>query len=209
MPRPHTLNIAETFASFQGEGGRQGEPTIFVRLAGCNLACDFCDTKSARRGGRPASVRGIVARVERLKARFPAEWVCLTGGEPMLQEVGPLVSALKTAGFRVQIETNGTIFRPVAADRITLSPKPPGYAFHPGFRRRAAEVKLVVSRELTLDVLSRIRKEIPASKPVFLQPESNAVWSRAKAVRLAAAAVRRGWKNVRLSLQLHKVYGFR
>ncbi len=209
MPRPRTLRIAEIFASFQGEGGRLGEPTIFVRLAGCNLDCDFCDTKSARRGGRSASIQAVVARVERLWSRFPAEWVCLTGGEPMLQEIGPFVSALKAAHFRVQVETNGTVFRPVRADRITLSPKPPGYAFRPAFKRRAAEVKLVVSRELTLAVLTRAREEIPPSKPVFLQPESNAPWSRAKAVKLARAAVRLGLPNVRLSLQLHKVYGVR
>jgi 7-carboxy-7-deazaguanine synthase len=209
MPRPHTLKIAETFASFQGEGARQGEPTIFVRLAGCNLACAFCDTKFARRGGRSASVSGIVARVELAKKRFPAAWACLTGGEPMLQDIGPLVSALKKEGFRVQIETNGTIFRPTAADRITVSPKPPRYRVHPSFRRRAAEVKLVVSRDLTLPAIARIRKAFPAATPVFLQPESNAAWSRAKAARLAGAALRAGLKNIRLSLQLHRVYGMR
>ena len=209
MPRPHTLKIAEAFASFQGEGARQGEPTIFVRLAGCNLACDFCDTKSARRGGRLASVQAILARVERLRKRFPAEWVCLTGGEPMVQDVGPLVAALRKAGFRVQIETNGTIFRPVAVDRITVSPKPPGYAVHPSFRKSAAEVKLVVSRDLALPTVARVRKTFPASTPLFLQPESNAAWSRDKAARLAGAALRTGLKNIRLSLQLHKVYGMR
>ncbi len=209
MPRPRTLNIAETFASFQGEGARQGEPSIFVRLAGCNLTCDFCDTKYARRRGRPVSVPRILARVKRLRTRFPAGWVCLTGGEPMAQEIAPLVAALKAERFRVQIETNGTLFRPVAADWITLSPKPLGYAFDPAYMRQAAEVKLVVSRELTLAAISRVRGAIPADRPIFLQPESNAAWSRAKAVRLAGAAVRRGLKNVRLGLQLHKVYGVR
>ena len=209
MPRPPTLKISEIFASFQGEGARQGEPTIFVRLAGCNLACGFCDTKSARRGGRPVSVAAIVARVAGLRNRFPAEWVCLTGGEPMLQDIGPLVSALRKAGFRVQIETNGTIFRPIPADRITLSPKPPGYAFDPSFRRRAAEVKLVVSRDLSLADVAGVRNSFPAATPVFLQPESNAAWSRARAARLAAAALRAGLRNVRLSVQLHKVYGMR
>lgn len=209
MPRLRTLKIAETFASFQGEGGRQGEATIFVRLAGCNLSCGFCDTKSARRGGRPVSISAIVARVERQRKRFPAEWVCLTGGEPMLQEIGPLVSALKKTGFRVQVETNGTVFRPVAADRVTISPKPPAWAFDPEFRRRAAEAKLVVSRGLRLDDIVRVREALPAATPVFLQPESNAPWSRDRAVRLASAAVRRGLRNVRLSLQLHKVYGVR
>ncbi len=209
MRQPPTLKIAEVFASFQGEGGRQGAPTIFVRRAGCNLKCGFCDTKSARQGGRPAPVREIVARVEKLWQRFPAGWVCLTGGEPMLQEIGPLAAALRTAHFRVQVETNGTIFRPVKADRITLSPKPPGYRFDPAFKRKAAEVKLVVSRELGFAALARVRKEIPEAKPVYLQPESNAAWSRERAAKLAEEALRRGLANVRLSLQLHKVYRIR
>jgi 7-carboxy-7-deazaguanine synthase len=209
MPRPPILKIAEVFASFQGEGGRQGEPTIFVRLAGCNLSCDFCDTKSARRGGRPVSVPRIVSRVERLNGRFPAAWVCLTGGEPMLQDIGPLVSGLKNAGFRVQVETNGTVFRATAADRITVSPKPPAFASHPAVRKKAAEVKLVVSRGLTLAAVERVRMAYPAAIPVFLQPVSNAGWSRDKALRLAKSAVRSGLKNIRLSLQLHRVYGIR
>jgi 7-carboxy-7-deazaguanine synthase len=209
MPRPPILRIAETFASFQGEGGRQGEPTIFVRLAGCNLACDFCDTKFARRGGRPSSVAEIVARVGRLKRRFPAGWVCLTGGEPFLQDIGPLVAALKKAGLRVQIETNGTIHRSVGADRITLSPKPPRHAFHPAFRREAAEAKLVVTRGLRLARIAAVRKALPAAKPLYLQPESHAPWSRAKAARLAAAAVRAGLPNIRLSVQLHKAVGIK
>ena len=82
-----------------------------------------------------------------------------------------------------------------------------GYAFDPAYMRQAAEVKLVVSPELTLTAVSRVRSATPPDRPLFLQPESNAAWSRAKAVRLAGAAVRRGLKNVRLGLQLHKVYG--
>jgi 7-carboxy-7-deazaguanine synthase len=209
MPRPPFLRIAETFASFQGEGGRQGEPTIFVRLAGCNLACDFCDTKFARRGGRPMTVSAVVARAVGLRKRFPAGWICLTGGEPFLQDIGPLVSALKKAGFHVQIETNGTIHRSVGADRITLSPKPPRHAFHPAFRREAAEAKLVVTRGLRLSDVAAVRKALPAARPLFLQPESHAPWSRAKAARLAGAASRAGLPNVRLSVQLHKAIGIK
>jgi len=209
MPRPHTLKIAEVFASFQGEGGRQGEPMIFVRLAGCNLECAFCDTKAARRGGRAASIEAIAGRVDRLRRRFPAGWVCLTGGDPMLEDIGPLISVLKRSGLRVQVETNGTVFRPVAADRLTVSPKPPSYDVRPELRGRASEAKLVVTRDLTATAVARVRRAFPPAVPLYLQPESNFAWSRAKADRLAWAAVRAGLGDVRLSVQLHKVYGLR
>jgi 7-carboxy-7-deazaguanine synthase len=209
MRRPPTLKTIEVFASIQGEGLRQGEPTVFVRLASCNLRCAFCDTKSAWRGGRNLSAADISEQIRRLRRRFPASWVCLTGGEPLAQEVGPLVRRLRREGSLVQIETNGTFEPRPAVDWYTVSPKPPRYAFHPAFVRKAREVKLVVSRELTFGRLAAIRTAFPASTPVLLQPQGNARWSMAKATELLDRALRSGLANIRVSVQLHRVYGFR
>ena len=206
-PRP-TLRIAEIFGSFQGEGLRAGEATIFVRLAGCNLRCPFCDTKGARRGGRPMSPGRVAAAALSLQRRWPASWVDITGGEPTLQDLGPLVDGLRAAGFSVQVETNGTGNLPPAVDWVSVSPKPPRYEAIPSLRGRASEVKLVATRDLTLAVVERLRREFPSRIPVVLQAQSNAPWSRAKAARLVRA-VRMGWTNVRLGLQLHRLYGFR
>jgi 7-carboxy-7-deazaguanine synthase len=205
MPRPRTLKIAEIFASLQGEGLRQGEPTIFVRLAGCDLRCPFCDTKRAWTGGRPTSVERIADRVARLKKARPAEWIVLTGGEPLMQDVGPLVRLLKSTGFKIQVETNGHYYRRLPADWYTVSPKPPDYIFHPEYRTKAREVKLVASRELTFAVVTRIRDAFPPATPLLLQPESNTALSRAKALRLLRRAAKEGRTNVRLSLQMHKI----
>lgn len=205
MPRPPTLRIAEVFASLQGEGLRQGEPTIFVRLAGCNLRCPFCDTKRARRGGRAE----IAAEAGRLHARFPAAWVCLTGGEPLAQDVGPLVRLLKKGGWRVQVETNGTFPCPAGVDWLTVSPKPPLYRIRRGLRGRAREVKLVVSRGLTLERVVRMRRSVPPAVPLILQPQDNAAWSARQALDLLEGAYRAGLRNLRLSLQLHKAIGIR
>ena len=209
MRRPPTLKTTEIFASVQGEGLRQGEPTIFVRLSGCNRRCDFCDTKKAWRGGRETPVEKIVGEVLRLRRGFPAAWVCLTGGEPLAQDIRPLVRRLHEEGLKVQVETNGTFPPEPGADWLTVSPKPPDYDVHPGFLKRAREVKLVVCRTLTIDAVRTIRKSFPPEIPLILQPQSNAPWSRKKALKILEDAYRRGLSNIRLSVQLHKVYGLR
>ena len=209
MRRPPTLKTIEIFASVQGEGLRQGEPTIFVRLAGCNRRCGFCDTKRAWRGGREMSVDTIVKEIGRLRLDFPTTWVCLTGGEPLAQNVGPLVRRLHDEGLKVQIETNGTFPPEPEADWLTVSPKPPDFDLHPGFRKRVREVKLVVCRALDLDDVRTVRAAVPPAVPLILQPQSNALWSRKKAIKLLEDAGRSGLEGLRLSVQLHKVYGLR
>jgi len=209
MHRPPTLKTTEIFASVQGEGLRQGEPTIFVRLSGCNRRCGFCDTKKAWRGGRETPVEKIMEEVLRLRRGFPATWVCLTGGEPLAQDVRPLVRRLHEEGLKVQVETNGTFPPGPGVDWITVSPKPPDYDFHPGFPERAREVKLVVCRTLTLDAVRTVRRSFPREVPLVLQPQSNAPWSRKKALKILEDACRAGLSDIRVSVQLHKVYGLR
>ncbi|OGD13579.1 MAG: hypothetical protein A2V76_06540 [Candidatus Aminicenantes bacterium RBG_16_63_14] len=209
MRRPPTLKTTEIFASVQGEGLRQGEPTIFVRLAGCNRRCGFCDTKKAWRGGREMPVEKIVDEVGRLRRGVPAAWVCLTGGEPLAQDVRSLVLRLHEEGLKVQIETNGTFPPDPRADWHTVSPKPPDFDVHPGFVRRAREVKLVVCRALTLDDVRTVRAVFPRAIPLILQPQSNASWSRKKAFKILEDSYRSGLGGIRLSVQLHRVYGLR
>lgn len=209
MHPPPTLKTIEVFASVQGEGLRQGEPTVFVRLAGCNLRCPFCDTKYAWSGGHDRTVAGIAKDVCRLRRGFPARWVCLTGGEPLLQDVDPLVRRLRADGFLIQIETNGILEPRPRADWYTVSPKPPRYAFHPAFARKAREVKLVVSRGLTPARVRALRLAFPARTPLLLQPQDNARWSLRKGMKLLEEASRRGLGNIRVSAQLHKIYGLR
>lgn len=209
MPPPPILKVVEVFPSVQGEGLRQGEPTIFVRLAGCDLRCDFCDTKYAWSGGSDVPVAEVAARVRRIRKRFAADWVCLTGGEPMLQDTSGLAARLKKEGLKVQVETNGLVFRPFIADWLTISPKPDDYAFDRRFGRLAKEAKLVATKKLTLAILKKTRRAFSGAVPVLVQPESDAAWSKAKAAWLVAAAARQGLKNVRLSYQLHKVYKIR
>ena len=208
LPRP-TLKIVEVFASVQGEGLRQGEPTIFVRFSGCNLRCAFCDTKYAWTAGKERTREEVLAEVRRLRADFPAAWVCLTGGEPLLQDISGLVRDLKKEGLKVQAETNGTVDRILAVDWYTVSLKPPEYVVQPRFLKTAKEVKLVVNRELNLDIVRRVRKGFPPVTPIILQPESNRRRSAAKAMEILQQGLKGGLENLRVSAQLHKVLGIK
>jgi len=209
MPQPPILKITEIFPSIQGEGLRSGEPTVFIRLTGCNLRCRFCDTKYAWQGGKDYSVGRVLETIQKIERRYPADWVCLTGGEPLIQPIAPLVTQLKRLGFKLQIETNGTHFRPVAADWWTLSPKPKSYEFAPEFTEKAKEVKLVVSRELTLAVIQNFRRRFPAQTPILLQPQSQLKWSTEKALKLLRDTLKVGLINIRLCLQYQKYIGVR
>lgn len=100
------LNVHEVFASIQGEGTRVGEPCAFVRLAGCNLRCAWCDTPYALEGGAAMSVDAILAKVREIDI----ELVELTGGEPLIQPGSiPLLQTLVDDDFTVMLETNGTL----------------------------------------------------------------------------------------------------
>lgn len=112
-----TLLVNEIFYSLQGEGYHAGTPAVFVRLSGCNLCCSFCDTDHSK--GLRMTIDEIVSQV----TSYPANVVILTGGEPSLQDIAPLVDALHDHGKRVHIETNGTRPLPATLDWITCSPK--------------------------------------------------------------------------------------
>jgi 7-carboxy-7-deazaguanine synthase len=116
------VRIAEIFHSIQGEGRFTGTPSVFVRTTGCNLRCWFCD--SAYTSWRPEGEQRPWERVFADVLDFEAEHVVLTGGEPLLQpEIVPLSRALREAGRFVTIETAGTVYRPVQADLMSISPK--------------------------------------------------------------------------------------
>ena len=101
---PDTLRINEIFFSIQGESTRAGAPCVFVRLSGCHLRCVYCDTEYAFREGEARAIDAIADEV----LSHPAELVCVTGGEPLLQaRVHGLMERLCDAGRTVQLETSG------------------------------------------------------------------------------------------------------
>jgi 7-carboxy-7-deazaguanine synthase len=190
------LQLAEIFYSVQGEGTWTGTPAVFVRLAGCNLSCSFCDTDYSLK--LFASVPQVVARVREEGGSCPM--VILTGGEPLAQrESAALIEALRADGRRVHVESNGTIPAELPAGVwLTVSPKE---RLAPAMARRANEAKLIVDGRVPEEWVAAF----PETTPLFLQPEGN----EPSNVALAVEAAKRHPGRLRLSLQTHKLIGVR
>ncbi len=188
------LQLSEIFYSIQGEGTWTGTPAIFVRLAGCNLACEFCDTDYATKSF--ASIGEIVANVREIGGDCPM--VVLTGGEPLAQTETPeLIESLHRDGRRVHVESNGTIFLDLPADVwLCVSPKE---RVDPRMAARANEAKLIVDERVPEEHLALF-----AEKPtIWLQPADN----RSSNVEIALRYAKANPKRFRLSLQTHKFIG--
>jgi organic radical activating enzyme len=190
------LQLAEIFYSLQGEGTWTGTPAVFVRLAGCNLSCAFCDTDYALKF--LASVDEVVAEVRRIGDG--AQTVILTGGEPLAQRETPaLIAALQADGRRVHIESNGTLTTDLPEGVwLTVSPKE---RLSPAMAARADEAKLIVDGRVPYEWLA----SFAARTRIFLQPEGN----KPANIALAVDAAKRDPQRLRLSLQTHKFIGVR
>lgn len=191
--------IIEIFTSIQGEGYHAGKGATFIRVAECNLRCPWCDTQYSfdSSKARWMSAQEIVDEIP-----MPHSHVVITGGEPTLYDLGPLVQALHALGKYVAIETNGT--NPIpdewAIDWITASPKP-GSGF--ALSCRADELKYVVDDEFRIESITN--QELPEGR-IFLQVESGRVESAQKGYDLIQRYPERG---LRLGIQLHKVLNVR
>lgn len=114
--------LSEVFYSIQGEGKLTGVPSVFVRTSGCNLRCVWCDTPYAswRPEGEAATPQAVLGRMR----GFASRHAVVTGGEPLIQaDIEAFCRMLKAADFHVTVETAGTVFKPVAADLLSISPK--------------------------------------------------------------------------------------
>ncbi|CAB4165249.1 NrdG Organic radical activating enzymes [uncultured Caudovirales phage] len=221
------IDYVELFLTIQGEGPHAGRPAVFLRTAGCHLRCTFCDTDFVT-GRMRDSVSAIVERIHRIRGK--STLVVITGGEPMRQNIGPLINCLiEDLDMDVQIETAGTfapheLFRDIwdgylmfGKLQIVVSPKTA--AVNSWFHNRAAAWKYIVPPEgVDERGIPRINTQrrdgsamtlplpdVPASA-VYLQPmDCYDKDKNAEALSSATtAAIRHGFK---LCLQLHKIAG--
>jgi 7-carboxy-7-deazaguanine synthase len=146
------MRISEIFYSIQGEGRLIGVPSVFIRTSGCNLRCVWCDTPytSWRPEGKDWTIKEILCEVR----KYPSRYVVITGGEPLLApEIEGLTMALKRTGAHITVETAGTIFKPVACDLVSLSPK----LAHSTPRKRAGGkfARMHEARRLNFEVMAK------------------------------------------------------
>lgn len=114
--------IVETFISIQGEGSLQGTNVLFIRTFGCNLSCDFCD--EPKHVDKSLIKEYSTDDLVKMAKEAQTGWVCLTGGEPSMQDMNPLIEALQYNGIKVQVETNGLNYDNISlADIKTCAPK--------------------------------------------------------------------------------------
>jgi 7-carboxy-7-deazaguanine synthase len=204
--------VKEIFYTLQGEGAQAGTPAVFCRFAGCNLwsgrepdrasaACDFCDTDfvgtDGPGGGKFETCQHLADAIE---AHWPrgagAKFVVCTGGEPLLQLDEPLIGALHARGFRIAVETTGTVPAPAGLDWICVSPKSRTTLAV----QRGDELKLVYPQP---DALPE-RFEKLAFAHFFLQPMDG---PKREANTREAIAYCLSHPRWRLSLQTHKILG--
>lgn len=203
------LEVKEIFATIQGEGNNAGVPAVFLRLGGCNLACDFCDTEFENYESKELS--DILTQIENSslndKGVRTKNLVVITGGEPFRQPIEKLCDNLVSMGFKVQIETNGTIFRDInKAVEIVCSPKNVSGKYTPireDLLERVTIFKFLLSKsnEYYLSV-----PELGQSKfgtPVYVQPIDE--YDEQKNLENYQHTVKVAKENgYRLSFQMHK-----
>ncbi|HTP40164.1 MAG TPA: 7-carboxy-7-deazaguanine synthase QueE [Steroidobacteraceae bacterium] len=202
------LKLTEIFHSLQGEADAVGWPTVFVRLTGCPLRCQFCDTAYAFHGGEWWELEAILARV----AEFGAQRVCVTGGEPLAQKACiELLAALCDAGYEVSLETSGAL--PVAdvdprVHRV-VDVKTPGSGeearnLYPQLAQLGErdQIKFVICDRADYDwARAKLRElALPRRAQVLFSPSHDQLPARELADWLLADRL-----PVRFQIQLHKV----
>lgn len=190
--------INDIFYSLQGEGRNAGRATVFIRFAGCNLRCPFCDTEFS--DYREMSDDDIIAAI----SSWPARFVVLTGGEPALQADNALVNLLHANGYEVAMETNGTHPIPDGIDWLTVSPKQAfvGTKGKP-IVKRCDELKCIFDGTTPVDDYG-----IEADY-YYLQPCDTADPERNNSVTAACTDYVCRHPRWRMSLQTHKLAGFK
>ncbi|MBA4696820.1 MAG: 7-carboxy-7-deazaguanine synthase QueE [Legionella sp.] len=204
----NSLRLTEIFYSLQGESSTVGQPTAFIRLTGCPLRCQYCDTAYAFRGGKWFSLETILSKV----ADFGARYVCVTGGEPLAQPKAiELLRALCDTGYYVSLETSGALDISAVDSRvmIVMDLKTPGSGeegknllTNLDYLKPTDEIKFVLSHREDYDWAAKMIKnyQLTDRAKVLFSPS----WHELNPQTLADWIVH-DKIQVRFQMQLHKI----
>ena len=206
------INVVEIFKTVEGEGRWVGLPISFIRLEGCNLRCSWCDTTYSYDGKtyKEMSIDDVIKEIN----KFGLKRVCITGGEPFFSPALPeLVKGLLKEGYKVFIETNGTLWNNQLEDiinenvYITCSPKPPLYFVHRKLIPYISELKFVIDSKITVkDIVKPEFIDLLKNDIIILQPESNKKDMVEKALEIQDELLKLGIES-RIIPQCHKILG--
>ncbi len=192
-----TLPVMEHFYTLQGEGMHQGKAAYFIRLAGCDVGCIWCDVKDSWDETKHPqhNIEDLTSNV----INTPARIVVITGGEPLLHNLTVLTAQLKKAGLKTHIETSGSSPLTGTWDWITVSPK----KFKAPLLEVLAfanELKVIVFNKSDFDWAEKNAALVPANCKLYLQPE----WDKALLITPFIIEYIKSNPQWQLSLQIHK-----
>ncbi len=193
----NTLHIVEEFYSIQGEGFNSGKAAYFIRLAGCDVGCRWCDAKNTwkKNSGTPCEISSIIQRIKDCGAKA----VVITGGEPTLHDLTDLIGALKEIGAGIWMETSGTNPIPQGIDWVCLSPKKHKQPQEDAFKA-AHEIKIIIEQQDDLEWAEDCAAKANKDCKLFLQPQ----WEKkTQALDIIVGYVKKN-PQWRISLQTHK-----
>lgn len=211
------LSVVELVSSIQGEGKYTGYPTTFVRLHNCNLSCNWCDTKySMKKRRKKMSLNTMINYISRMKN----EYVCITGGEPLLQDdCLPLVYELVDKYYKVNIETNGSIEIDSSYKRsfsYTMDIKCPSSGMSKFNKytnlenlQTVDEVKFVIADEDDYDFAKKVIGRYPTHASFIFSPlfREDIKDTKDFSKLLSQMILEDKLRKVRLGLQIHKILG--
>jgi len=189
--------VMEMFYSLQGEGYHQGKAAFFIRLAGCDVGCVWCDVKESWDANKHPHLS--IDEIVNAALAHPSKIAIVTGGEPLLHVLDPLTTALKTAGFQTHIETSGSSPLSGQWDWICLSPKKFKFPLEESVAA-ASELKVVVFNKSDIDWAESFEKRVSPNCKLYLQPE----WDKADTMTPLAIDYIKAHPHWELSAQLHK-----
>ncbi len=191
------LPVMEAFYTIQGEGFHQGKAAYFIRLGGCDVGCTWCDVKDSWDASQHPQIK--VADIVAEAARYPGRLAIITGGEPLMHDLGPLCDELHQHGFMINIETSGAYPLSGALDWVCLSPKK-FKAPLTEIYEKADELKIIVYNKSDFQWAEDFAAKVHPDCKLYLQPE----WSKADQMLPQIIEYVKAYPQWQISLQVHK-----